>query len=142
MKKVIDQLVIANRILANEGVVDAYGHVSVRHPDDPQRFFLARSHSPDQVRQEDIMDFRLDGTPGILFRDRVQRVALRRRRVLADIDGLTSRLPQRLVRSWLELDGFLVMVQRIRRVHRRVVTIADGDVVGRRLCGDGGGKRV
>ena len=97
MKKVIEQLVIANRILANEGVVDAYGHVSVRHPDDPQRFFLARSLSPDQVRQEDIMEFRLDGTPGVLFRDRVQRVALRRRRVLADIDGLTSRLPLRLV---------------------------------------------
>lgn len=63
LKKLIDQLVIANRILANEGVVDAYGHVSVRHPDDPQRFFLARSLSPDLVRHEDIMEFRLDGTP-------------------------------------------------------------------------------
>jgi hypothetical protein len=79
--------------------------------------------------------------PGVLFRDRVQRVALRRRRVLADIDGLTSRLPQRLVRFWLELDGFLVMVQRTRRVHRRMVTIAHGDVIGRRLCGGSGGKR-
>jgi HCOMODA/2-hydroxy-3-carboxy-muconic semialdehyde decarboxylase len=63
MKKLIDQLVIANRILANEGVVDAYGHVSVRHPQDPERFFLARSLSPDLVRHEDIMEFRLDGTP-------------------------------------------------------------------------------
>jgi HCOMODA/2-hydroxy-3-carboxy-muconic semialdehyde decarboxylase len=35
--------VIANRILAREEVVDAYGHVSVRHPDDPGRFLIARS---------------------------------------------------------------------------------------------------
>ena len=40
---VIQDLVIANRILAREEVVDAYGHVSVRHPDNPNRFLIARS---------------------------------------------------------------------------------------------------
>ena len=61
--RILDDLVIANRILANEGVVDAYGHVSVRHPADPQRYFLARSLSPGLVQRADIMEFRLDGAP-------------------------------------------------------------------------------
>jgi len=39
----IQDLVIANRILTREEVVDAYGHVSVRHPDNPNRFLIARS---------------------------------------------------------------------------------------------------
>ena len=43
---VIRDLVIANRILAREEVVDAYGHVSIRHPDNPKHFFLARSVAP------------------------------------------------------------------------------------------------
>ena len=42
----IQDLVIANRILAKEDVVDAYGHISVRHPDNPNRFLIARSVSP------------------------------------------------------------------------------------------------
>ena len=42
----IGQLVIANRILANEGVVDAYGHVSMRHPHHPERYLLSWSRSP------------------------------------------------------------------------------------------------
>lgn len=56
-------LVIANRILANEGVVDAYGHVSTRHPLNPERYFLSRSRSPELVERGDIMEFALDGTP-------------------------------------------------------------------------------
>src|SRR5207244_6195830 len=39
----IADLVTANRILANEGVLDGYGHVSVRNPANANRFFLARS---------------------------------------------------------------------------------------------------
>jgi ribulose-5-phosphate 4-epimerase/fuculose-1-phosphate aldolase len=39
----IQDFVIVNRILAREEVVDAYGHVSVRHPDNPHRFLIARS---------------------------------------------------------------------------------------------------
>ena len=46
LKPLIHDLVIANRILAREDVVDAYGHVSVRHPDNPHRFLIARSLAP------------------------------------------------------------------------------------------------
>jgi ribulose-5-phosphate 4-epimerase/fuculose-1-phosphate aldolase len=59
---VIHELVAANRILANEGVVDAYGHVSMRHPHDPDLFLLSCSRSPELVVPEDIMTFRFDGT--------------------------------------------------------------------------------
>ena len=59
----LGDLVIANRILANERVVDAYGHVSVRNPDNPERYFLSCSRSPELVQGGDIMEFDLDGTP-------------------------------------------------------------------------------
>jgi ribulose-5-phosphate 4-epimerase/fuculose-1-phosphate aldolase len=59
----LNDLVIANRILANEDVVDAYGHVSVRHPDKPDRFFLARSLAPEFITREDIIEFTFDGKP-------------------------------------------------------------------------------
>jgi HCOMODA/2-hydroxy-3-carboxy-muconic semialdehyde decarboxylase len=59
----LGDLVIANRILANENVVDAYGHVSIRHPEDPARFYLARSLAPELVEPEDIMEFDLEGRP-------------------------------------------------------------------------------
>jgi ribulose-5-phosphate 4-epimerase/fuculose-1-phosphate aldolase len=56
-------LVQANRILAREGVVDAYGHVSLRHPDNPNHFILACSRSPELVEVDDLMVYELDGTP-------------------------------------------------------------------------------
>ena len=56
-------VVIANRILAHEGVVDAWGHVSVRHPDVPERYLLSRSRSPELVELDDVLEFRLDGDP-------------------------------------------------------------------------------
>ena len=59
----IQDLVIANRILASEEVVDAYGHVSVRHPDNPNRFLIARSLAPELVSPEDIVELDLDGQP-------------------------------------------------------------------------------
>ena len=57
----IKQLVAANRILAAEGVVDAFGHVSVRHPKNANHFLLSRSKSPELVGSDDIMEFTLDG---------------------------------------------------------------------------------
>jgi ribulose-5-phosphate 4-epimerase/fuculose-1-phosphate aldolase len=57
---IIDELVIANRILAHEDVVDAYGHVSVRNPEKPDRFFLAHSKSPAMVEAGDIVEHDLD----------------------------------------------------------------------------------
>ena len=56
----IDDLVVANRILANEGVVDGYGHVSVRNPADPNRYFLARAGAPALVTSADIVEYNLD----------------------------------------------------------------------------------
>src|SRR2546422_10111049 len=58
----LNELVIANRILANENVVDAYGHVSVRHPRNPERFFMAHMlATPEIVERSDIVEFGLDG---------------------------------------------------------------------------------
>ena len=54
-------LVITNRALARIGAVDAYGHVSLRHPADPTKFLLSRSLSPELVEREDIMILGLDG---------------------------------------------------------------------------------
>src|SRR6201987_3398929 len=59
----LQDLVISNRILAREEVVDAYGHVSVRHPDNPNRFLIARSLAPELVGPEDIVELDLDGQP-------------------------------------------------------------------------------
>jgi len=60
---VLDELVTANRILAREGVVDSFGHVSIRHPKDPGRFVMSRARAPECIELEDLMEFTLDGTP-------------------------------------------------------------------------------
>jgi ribulose-5-phosphate 4-epimerase/fuculose-1-phosphate aldolase len=60
---VIEDLVIANRILAAEGITDAYGHVAVRHPERPGRYLLARARSPQMIEAADIVEYALDGTP-------------------------------------------------------------------------------
>jgi ribulose-5-phosphate 4-epimerase/fuculose-1-phosphate aldolase len=57
------QLARANRILANEGVLDAFGHISLRHPNDPKRYLLSRSRGPELVQPEDILEFDLDSEP-------------------------------------------------------------------------------
>jgi ribulose-5-phosphate 4-epimerase/fuculose-1-phosphate aldolase len=59
----IDDLVTANRILANEGVLDGYGHVSVRNPANPQHYFLARAGAPGLVTAADIVEYDLDSKP-------------------------------------------------------------------------------
>src|ERR1700737_432039 len=59
--QLIDDLVAANRILHDQGVVDGFGHVSPRHDTDPARFLLARSMAPGLVTADDIMEFDLDG---------------------------------------------------------------------------------
>jgi ribulose-5-phosphate 4-epimerase/fuculose-1-phosphate aldolase len=57
----IDELVAANHILFDQGVVDGFGHVSVRHPTESGRFLLARSIAPALVTPADIMEFDFDG---------------------------------------------------------------------------------
>ncbi len=56
----LDDLVAAYRILAEYGVIDAYGHVSLRSPRDANRYFLARSIAPERVQLEDLMEYDLD----------------------------------------------------------------------------------
>jgi HCOMODA/2-hydroxy-3-carboxy-muconic semialdehyde decarboxylase len=60
---VIEELVLANRILNDRGVLDAYGHVSIRHPADPNRYLMARAIAPGLVTADDIMEFDLESNP-------------------------------------------------------------------------------
>ncbi|MBY4599350.1 class II aldolase/adducin family protein [Ottowia caeni] len=59
--ELINDLVVANHILVNEGVLDGFGHISVRHDRDPERFLIARSMAPALVTADDIMACDLDG---------------------------------------------------------------------------------
>jgi HCOMODA/2-hydroxy-3-carboxy-muconic semialdehyde decarboxylase len=66
----------ANRICANEGVVDAFGHVSARHPENPNRYFVSRSRAPELIEPSDIYEFDLDseaiGNPtAMMYSERV-----------------------------------------------------------------------
>ena len=63
MDELLEDLVAANRILAEHGVIDAYGHVSIRSPRDPKRFLLARNIAPETVQAEDILEYGIDGEP-------------------------------------------------------------------------------
>jgi ribulose-5-phosphate 4-epimerase/fuculose-1-phosphate aldolase len=69
LKALLDDLVAANRILYRQGVVDGFGHVSVRHPARPDRFLMSAAKAPGRVTAEDIMEFDLEGKP-IEGRDR------------------------------------------------------------------------
>jgi HCOMODA/2-hydroxy-3-carboxy-muconic semialdehyde decarboxylase len=57
------ELALANRIVANEGVIDAFGHVSMRHPENPNRYLLSRSRAPELVTPEDLIEYDLDSQP-------------------------------------------------------------------------------
>src|SRR5213075_3441123 len=59
----LEDLVAAYRILAEHGVIDAYGHVSMRSPDNPKRYFIARSLAPEVVQVDDLMEYDLDSNP-------------------------------------------------------------------------------
>jgi ribulose-5-phosphate 4-epimerase/fuculose-1-phosphate aldolase len=70
------EVALASRMLSHEGVLDAFGHVSIRHPDDPQKFLLSRSRSPAMVEPADVLEYDLDSQPlrptGVqLFAERV-----------------------------------------------------------------------
>jgi HCOMODA/2-hydroxy-3-carboxy-muconic semialdehyde decarboxylase len=57
------ELALASRMLANESVLDAFGHVSLRHPSDPERYLLPRSRSPQLIEPSDVLEFTLDSEP-------------------------------------------------------------------------------
>jgi ribulose-5-phosphate 4-epimerase/fuculose-1-phosphate aldolase len=61
VNEAIAHVVMANRILDNEGILDALGHVSMRNPDNSATFFQSRSLSPLQVTKSDILEIDLDG---------------------------------------------------------------------------------
>jgi ribulose-5-phosphate 4-epimerase/fuculose-1-phosphate aldolase len=61
--KLVEDLVAANRILAMHGVLDGWGHVSVRHDRDPNRYLLSRSLAPELITARDIMEYDLDNNP-------------------------------------------------------------------------------
>ena len=77
----LHDLVAANRILAEHGVIDAYGHVSIRSPDNPNRYFLARSLAPQTVQIEDILEYDIDSKP----RDPQGRESVRERFIHGEI---------------------------------------------------------
>ncbi len=70
----IRELVDANHILFDQGVVDGFGHVSARHPERPDRFLLARSMAPALVTEKDVLEFDLDGNP-VQFREGRLRIS-------------------------------------------------------------------
>ena len=57
---IVEDLVAGNRILAREQVLDAFGHISVRHPRNPDRYLLSRSLAPGLVVADDIIEYDLD----------------------------------------------------------------------------------
>jgi ribulose-5-phosphate 4-epimerase/fuculose-1-phosphate aldolase len=59
----ISELVTANRVVAHLKLVDSFGHVTVRHPENPQRFLMSRARAPRMVTKEDVLEFDLDNTP-------------------------------------------------------------------------------
>jgi ribulose-5-phosphate 4-epimerase/fuculose-1-phosphate aldolase len=63
ISKLFEEIVTANRILAHEGIVDGYGHVSVRHPERPDRFFMSCARTPQCIEVEDILEYSLDSAP-------------------------------------------------------------------------------
>ncbi len=69
------ELAVANRILANEGIIDAFGHISARNPNDPSRYFISRHRASELVEPSDILEmyarFGAGGTdePAALQRD-------------------------------------------------------------------------
>ena len=63
LKDLRRDLAAAYRIVANEGILDAFGHISVRNPNNPQRYFLSRSRAPALVQAADILEYDLDSNP-------------------------------------------------------------------------------
>jgi HCOMODA/2-hydroxy-3-carboxy-muconic semialdehyde decarboxylase len=61
IQQLLEDLATANQILANEGVFDGFGHISVRNPENPERFFIARSMAPASVTADDIVECDLEG---------------------------------------------------------------------------------
>jgi HCOMODA/2-hydroxy-3-carboxy-muconic semialdehyde decarboxylase len=62
-RELLEELITANRILAREGVVDSFGHVSIRHPALADRYVMSRARAPECIEIDDLMEFTLEGVP-------------------------------------------------------------------------------
>jgi len=71
----VEDLVTANRILFDQGIVDAFGHISARDPQKPDRYWLARNIAPSLVSEKDVLEYSLDSQ---LVNDRGERSYLER----------------------------------------------------------------
>jgi len=65
------EVALANRVLAHEGVLDAFGHVSARHPVDPDRYLLSRSRSPELIEPADVLEYTVDSQPVVPSRQQL-----------------------------------------------------------------------
>jgi ribulose-5-phosphate 4-epimerase/fuculose-1-phosphate aldolase len=63
LAETLHELIVATRILAHEKILDAFGHVSVRHPHDPQRYFIPRHRAPELAEVSDLVELTLDSEP-------------------------------------------------------------------------------
>ena len=84
-EEAVEQLVWANRILANEAIFDAFGHVSVRNPENNSTFFIARALAPEMVTKGDILELDLEGnvltrTLALPYQERIIHAAIFRTR--------------------------------------------------------------
>ena len=60
-EKIAEKLAMANRILYDQGVVDGFGHISVRHPESPGHFLLSCNRAPGLVTASDILTYDMNG---------------------------------------------------------------------------------
>jgi len=146
---ILDDLVVANRILANENILDGLGHVSVRSLQRPDRFFLARDVAPGLVTAADLVEYDLEGNPvnpkapqG--YRERFLHAAIYKAR--PDVNSIVhSHMPSILpftdstvpVRPMYHMAGFLlagVPIFEIRSVPGQIGMLIDNNKVGAALA--------
>ena len=154
---IIDDLVVANRILSNEGVLDGLGHISVRSAQRPDRFFLARDLAPGLVTAGDLVEYDLDGNPVNAkapqgYRERYIHAAIYKAR--PDVTSVVhSHMPSVLpftdssvaLRPMYHMAAFLVPgvpVWEIRKVQGQVGMLVDNNKAGASLAQALGNKTV
>ena len=153
----IDDLVVANRILANEGILDGLGHVSVRSLQRPDHFFQSRDLAPGLVTAADIVEYDLDGNAvnpkaPVGVRERYIHAAIYKAR--PDVKSVVhSHMPSVLpftdssvaLRPMYHMAGFLVPgvpVWDIRTVQGQAGMLVDNNKAGASLAQALGSKTV
>jgi HCOMODA/2-hydroxy-3-carboxy-muconic semialdehyde decarboxylase len=145
----IDDLVTANHILASEGILDGYGHVSVRDPANPNHYFLSRSLAPGLVTSADIIEYDLDSNPvggdnrtgyrerfihGEIYKARPDAMAVVHDHSLAVIPFSVSSVPLRAVSHMAAFIGEGIPVFEIRDVDGMTDMLVSNPKRGRALA--------